>query len=69
MCAVMNAADEVAVEAFLSEKIGFTDISEAVLYTFDKMLSAKSAFSLEDIIAMDREARAVAREYVSKIRI
>ena len=69
MCAVMNAADEVAVEAFLSEKIGFTDISEAVLYTFDKMLSAKSAFSLEDIIAMDTEARAVAREYVSKIRI
>lgn len=64
MCAVMNAADEVAVEAFLSEKIGFTDISDTVLYTFDKMISAKKATAIEDIIAADRAARKIASEYV-----
>ena len=67
MCAVMNAADEVAVEAFLSEKIGFNDISDTVLYTFDKMLSAKSALTLSEIISADRAAREAAREYVSRI--
>jgi len=67
MCAVMNAADEIAVEAFLNERIGFTDISNVVLYTFDKMLSAKNATSLEDIIASDREARAIAEKFVSSL--
>ena len=65
MCAVMNAADEVAVDAFLQEKISFAEISEAVIYTFDKMLSAKGANTLEEIIAFDREARKIAAEYVS----
>ena len=67
MCAVMNAADEVAVEAFLQGKIGFTDISDAVISTFGKMESAKHVTSLEDIIASDREARSVAKAYVKEI--
>ena len=67
MCAVMNAADEVAVEAFLNKKIGFNDISDTVIYTFERMLSSKSAKTLDDIIASDREARAVASEYISRI--
>ncbi len=68
MCAVMNAADEVATEAFLHEKISFTAISDTVLYTFEKMLSAKSATALDDIIAADRAARAVASEYVDSLK-
>ena len=67
MCAVMNAADEIAVEAFLAEKIGFTDISDTVLYTFDKMLSASSAVTLDAIIAADREAREIAKERIAAI--
>ena len=68
MCAVMNAADEVAVDAFLKEKIGFTEISDAVLYTFEKMLSSKNAVTLDEIIASDRAARKIAAEYVSHKR-
>lgn len=68
MCAVMNAADEIAVEAFLSDKIGFSDISDTVIYTFEKMLSEKRSVSLEDITSSDRAARDVAREYVSRLK-
>ena len=67
MCAVMNAADEVAVEAFLTERIGFADISETVLYTFDKMLAAKEYTTLDAIIEADRAAREIANERVSVI--
>ena len=67
MCAVMNAADEVAVEAFLAERIGFADISETVLYTFDKMLAAKEYTTLDAIIEADRAAREIANERVSAI--
>ena len=67
MCAVMNAADEVAVEAFLAERIGFADISETVLYTFDQMLAAKESTTLDAIIEADRAAREIANERVSAI--
>ncbi len=66
-CAVMNAADEVAVSAFLDGKIGFNAISDTVIYTFDKMSDAKLATSLDDIILCDRRARAVAAAYVKEI--
>ncbi|MBO5206258.1 MAG: 1-deoxy-D-xylulose-5-phosphate reductoisomerase [Clostridia bacterium] len=62
MPAVMNAADEVAVAAFLEGKIGFTDISKTVISTTDRMYSARSHTSLPDIITSDREARIYARE-------
>ncbi len=68
MCAVMNAADEVAVEAFLNEKITFTQISEVVIYTFEKMTDAKSALTLEEIISADRSARRIAEEYIREIK-
>jgi 1-deoxy-D-xylulose-5-phosphate reductoisomerase len=62
MPAVMNAADEVAVAAFLEGKIGFNDISKTVISTTDRMYSAKALTSLSDIISADREARTYARE-------
>ena len=63
--AVVNAADEVAVEAFLGEKISFARIPEVVIRTYDTLLQgAKYARSLEDIIGYDREARKIAKEYI-----
>jgi 1-deoxy-D-xylulose-5-phosphate reductoisomerase len=62
MPTVMNAADEVAVAAFLEGKIGFNDISKTVISTTDRMYSAKALTSLSDIISADREARTYARE-------
>ena len=64
MAAVLNAADEVAVDAFLNEKIGFSAIFDTVISTYERMSAAKSALTLEEIIASDREARLVAKEYV-----
>ena len=66
MPAVMNAADEVAVEAFLRGEISFLDISRTVLEVYERMTDARCAVALEDIISADRGARAIAREMISK---
>lgn len=66
-CAVMNAADEVAVAAFLDGKIGFTDIFDTVIHTVHKMSDAKEAKALEEIILCDRRARSVADAYIKEI--
>lgn len=61
--AILNAANEVAVAAFLQRQIRFTDIArliEQVLQT----LPAKPADSLEQILADDAAARHLARELV-----
>ena len=63
----MNAADEVAVGAFLNEKISFSEISEVVMRVYDRMSESRFALSLEDIIASDRRARAYADEIIKEI--
>ena len=60
MPAVLNAADEIAVSEFLSERLSFTGISEVVEKTFDKLLYAKDINALEGILSMDKEARVTA---------
>ena len=65
--AVLNAADEIAVEAFLNEKISFMDIPRVVIGTYEMIGGARYARSLEDILASDKEARRVAKEYTEKI--
>ena len=63
--AVMNAADEVAVSAFLDGKISFTDVIRVVCSTVNSMKDAASKVtSLEGIIASDREARIKAKEMI-----
>lgn len=57
MPAVMNAADEVAVAAFLTSRLDFTGIYRVVEETFEKLLDRRNSSSLEDIIDADREAR------------
>ncbi|EPZ46231.1 1-deoxy-D-xylulose-5-phosphate reductoisomerase [Alicyclobacillus acidoterrestris] len=57
---VMNAANEIAVEAFLQEKIAFTQIPELVEGTLEAMAPG-TAQSLEEVLAMDRQARDYAR--------
>lgn len=61
--AVLNAANEVAVDAFLNEKIGFYDITESVCETVKALSDAKSVHSLDGILDYDRTAR----EYISSI--
>ncbi len=57
--AVLNAADEVAVEAFLAGRLGFLAIPEIVERTLEEVESRVPA-SVEEVIEIDSEARAVA---------
>ncbi len=66
--AVLNAANEEAVAAFLDEKIGFYDIFEIVSDTLYKYSSADKACELEDILAIALEARITAGEIISRSR-
>lgn len=61
-----NAANEVAVEAFLAGTINFGRISGIVLDTIDA-LNVHPADSLEAITAADDEARATARGYAALV--
>jgi 1-deoxy-D-xylulose-5-phosphate reductoisomerase len=60
---VLNAANEVAVAAFLDERIGFLDIAAIVARTLDLLPDCRID-SLDDIYDADREARAVATRLV-----
>jgi 1-deoxy-D-xylulose-5-phosphate reductoisomerase len=65
MPAVMNAADEVAVDAFLREKISFLEISETVEAAFDSLKDRAFVTDLSGIIAADRDARRIANEIIA----
>lgn len=54
--AVLNAANEVAVAAFLSRRAGFLDIAAIVEDTLDRYDPAAPQ-AIEDVFAIDREAR------------
>ena len=55
--AVLNAANEVAVSAFLKEQISFTQIFRVVTEVVEKLSHAKEAHTLEEILYFDSEAR------------
>jgi 1-deoxy-D-xylulose-5-phosphate reductoisomerase len=57
---VLNAADEVAVEAFLQEQIPFTGIAEVVSETLSRY-PHRTAASVEEVLEIDAEARVLAR--------
>jgi 1-deoxy-D-xylulose-5-phosphate reductoisomerase len=62
----LNAADEIAVEAFLEGKIGFPQIAEVVSDTLEQIPS-RQPYSIGDILSVDEESRAKARELVSRV--
>ena len=63
--AVLNAADEVAVGAFLDSHLAFSEISEVVAETVERLSSLSSVNTLDGIFAADSEARRVAQEIVN----
>lgn len=52
----LNAANEIAVEAFLQRKIGFMDIANQVAATLDK-LNLPEPQTIEDVLVIDKWAR------------
>jgi 1-deoxy-D-xylulose-5-phosphate reductoisomerase len=51
--AAMNAANEVAVAAFLNRRIGFLDIAALVLETLERLNGADDLASVDDADALD----------------
>ena len=60
---ILNAANEVAVDAFLKGKIGFFAMSDIIEQTISEMAFISSP-TLDDYIATDREARARTSEKI-----
>jgi 1-deoxy-D-xylulose-5-phosphate reductoisomerase len=60
----LNAADEIAVEAFLQERIGFLQIHEVVQEALSR-LPSRTPQSVSDILEIDKESRVLARELVT----
>jgi len=65
---VLNAANEIAVEAFLAKRIGFLAIASVVEETLTSSASLASLprLSVEDVLAIDDEARGCARSLLSR---
>ncbi|HHH36158.1 MAG TPA: 1-deoxy-D-xylulose-5-phosphate reductoisomerase [Gammaproteobacteria bacterium] len=61
--AILNAANEVAVAAFLDGKIAFTSIARVIESTLSR-LPARTARGLSDILADDRRARETASDII-----
>lgn len=61
---IMNAANEVAVAAFLRDKIKFTDIPSIIEKTIEKCSFAAKP-TIEEIFESDKEGRIFAKEFVN----
>jgi len=61
---ILNAANEVAVAAFLDRRIGFLDIAGTVARVLDR-LGARGADTLDDVIALDSLARREAEDFAA----
>ena len=63
---ILNAANEVAVHAFLERQISFLDIARTVEMTLAKAPAARIN-SLDDVVAIDREARHTAQAVITRL--
>ncbi len=61
--AVLNAANEIAVEAFLDSRIAFTSIKEIIMAVMDQMPVVEIS-GIEQILEIDSQARAFARRSI-----
>jgi len=61
----LNAADEIAVEAFLHEQISFPAISEVLEETLQRV-PVREAHSIDEVLEIDALSRSVAREVAGK---
>ena len=63
---ILNAANEIAVDAFLNKKLSFTNISKVIENTLDSMTTTSTS-SLQVILKTDNDAREYSNEWVKKL--
>ena len=64
----LNAADEIAVEAFLQERIPFTGIAQVVEETLNRVPNRRAS-SVQEILEIDKVSRGVASEVAREMSI
>jgi len=64
-CASLNAADEIAVQAFLDKQLNFGDMPAVIECVMDRVQGGAMT-GLDVVLAADSEARALAREAVAR---
>ena len=60
---ILNAANEVAVEAFLEGKLSFTGIAGVIEHSLEQLVS-RQAKSIETILEDDASARRLAHQFI-----
>jgi 1-deoxy-D-xylulose-5-phosphate reductoisomerase len=65
MPCALNAADEIAVEAFLNNRLKFSAIPQLIEEVMGQMANFGAIDSMDDVLAGDHEARTRAREWVA----
>ena len=66
MPCILNAANEVAVAAFLRDEVGFLEMSDVVAECLSRV-SYLAVPSLDDYVLTDKEARRVAQECLKNV--
>ncbi len=64
--AVINAANEVAVEAFLNEKIRFTDIADIISFVLERSNIIFNP-TIDELIEVDYETRLITENYIGSL--
>ena len=67
MCA-FSAANEIAVDAFLSERVRFTDIDRVIEHTL-KTVNLAEPSNLSEVQDLDNVARDIAGTYVTELTV
>lgn len=65
-CTALNAANEIAVDAFLNEKIKFTQIAEINETSMNKFVSLKVE-TIDDVLRIDEQARCFANQVLAQL--
>ena len=60
---IFNAANEIAVDAFIQDRIKFVEISKIVEKTLE-FIENKEPNSIEEVLKYDKEARSVASRLI-----
>lgn len=68
MTTALNAANEVAVASFLNESLPFVGIAKVVDHVLNS-ISGSSAYELEEILAIDAQARTLAQNFVASFKL
>ncbi|MGL3607393.1 1-deoxy-D-xylulose-5-phosphate reductoisomerase [Rhizobium sp. G187] len=64
--AILNAAEETAFGAFVEERIRFLDMAEVVEAVMDAMTEIAAPTTIDDVFAIDREARLKAADVIAQ---